>query len=112
MTTKTRVYLSTLTTSLADVYTAPDRFESSVKSILVSNITATPATFRLDYYKNSGATTTTFVKDVEMAGNSIMQIDNFFHLEVKDKLKALSNTASAIVLSILVEESSVNSLGI
>lgn len=113
MATKERIYVSTpLTTSMADVYTAPDRFESFVKSLLISNITATPATISLNYYKNATAVTASFIKDVRIEGNSIVQIDNFFHLEVKDKLRASSSVASALVLSILVEESNVNSLGV
>lgn len=112
MATKERIYVSTLTTSKTDVYTAPDRFESFVKSLLISNITSTPATVSLDYYKNKDASTTPFIKDVRIEGNSIVQIDNFFHLELKDKIKAASNLASTIVLSFLVEETNSNSLGI
>lgn len=106
MTTKTRLYQTTLPTTKTPVYTAPDRFDAALRSMLLSNITTAPVTVSLEYYKNRTATTVEFVKDVRIEGNSVVQIENFFFMEPKDILKASASVVASIVISIVVDETS------
>ena len=112
MATKSRTYNKTLTLSKEDVYTAPSRFEAVIKSILISNITATRSTISVDFYKSLDLSTTELIKDLIVEPNSIVQIDSALHLEVKDALRASASAATSLVVSLLVEESNVSQIGI
>ena len=112
MAVKNRTYNKALTTVKEVVYTAPSRFEAIIKSILISNTSAVRATFSLDFYKNLDTTTLELIKDLIIEPNSIVQIDNILHLEVKDALQASASVDASLVISLLVEESNVSQIGI
>lgn len=104
MATRNRTIGYEATTSNVDFYTVPIRFIASVDSIVVSNASASTVTFSLDWYDSSTSSYYTIAEQVDMPGNSMIQITDCFILQSSDKLRGLASVGSAITFSVRVEE--------
>jgi hypothetical protein len=104
MATRNRTIGYEATVSNVDFYTVPPRFVASVDSIVVSNASAATVTFSLDWYDSTTSTYYTIAEQVEMPGNSILQLSDCFMLQSSDKLRGLASVGSAITFSIRVQE--------
>lgn len=104
MATRNRTIGYEATVSNVDFYTVPNRFVASVDSIVVSNASAAPVTFSLDWYDSTTSTYYTIAEQVEMVGNSILQLSDCFMLQSSDKLRGLASVGSAITFSVRVQE--------
>lgn len=92
------------TTSNVDFYTVPLRFIASVDSIVISNASAATVTFSLDWYDALTSTYYTVAEQVDMPGNSVLQITDGFMLQSLDKLRGLASVGGAITFSVRVKE--------
>ena len=103
---KNRTLAEILTTSHQDVYTVPDHFLSKVWSIIISNKTDSPKTFSLEWYDSNASPVVYYAiaGDVEMKKNSIIQIDDVMYLQSGNKIRAKASDASAVTVSVSVEE--------
>lgn len=103
-TNKNRTVGLALTTSNQDVYTVPTSFKATVESVLISNTSAAPVTFSLDWYQALSSTYYAIATNVRMEPNSVLQLTNAFYLAPRDKIRGLASAGSAITVSIRTSE--------
>lgn len=104
MTSKDRTIGAVLTTSSVDIYTVPLDNKAEVQSIVVANATGAGVAVTMQWYSAANTTNYTLMGTVIIDANSLVQIENIFHLGAGDKLKALAATGSAITVSVKVAE--------
>lgn len=102
---KRRTLAVVLTTSNADVYTVPARFNSDVNSIYINNQASSAVTFSLDWYEASTTTYHTLAETVTLQPNSLLQITDYpLFLSKNDKIRGLSSANNSVNISISLEE--------
>ena len=102
---KRRTVSAELTTSNADIYTAPARFNSDVYSILISNASSSEVTVSLDWYDSANTTYYTIAEAVKLKANSMIQITEYpVFLQKNDKIRGLASANSSITVTIAADE--------
>lgn len=102
--TKNRTLGKQLATTNSTIYIVPNNWESTVSSILITNITSSSQTVSLDWYEAASGTYYPITKLTVVPANGIVQITDAFYLSQADYIRGLSGTAASITVSILVEE--------
>lgn len=89
----------------SDIYTCPDRYDGDVNSIIVSNATANVVTVSLDWYNSLNTTHYTIMEQVQLKPYSFVQITEYpLYLRKSDKIRGLASVASAVTVTVAVEE--------
>lgn len=104
MITKNRTLALELTTSNGTLYSVPANHETEVQSIVVSNISASSKTFTLEWYNAVTTTYFALAKDVEIHGNSIIQITAPLWLLKGELLRCSASANSSVVITVYVKE--------
>jgi hypothetical protein len=104
MITKNRTLALELTTSNGTIYSVPANHETEVQSIVISNISASSKTFTLEWY--NAATTSYFAlaKDVQIHGNSMLQVTVPLWLLKSELLRGSASANSSVVVTVYVKE--------
>jgi hypothetical protein len=93
-------------TTNVDLYTVPSSTETVISSLVVSNVTASPASFRI-FIRNNGATasaTNTLAQDVVIAGNSIFSATQGLTIDAADVITVRSSVANALTFQVFGSE--------
>ena len=104
MATKNRTVGKKLAVTNSTIYTAPNRFEANIESIIISNASAAAVKVSLDWYDSASSTFFTITELLAMAPNSMVQIKDGFWLQPNDTLRGLSTVVDVISISVRVRE--------
>lgn len=104
MTTKNRTVAKELTTSNANIYSVPPNYEAEIQSIVISNITASSKTFTLEWYNNDTTSYFALAKDVEVHGNSMLQVTVPLWLVKNELIRGSASANSSIVVTVYARE--------
>lgn len=104
MATKSRTISLELTTSNQDIYTVPNNYEAEVKSIYISNHSASNLTFSLDWYNSATTTYYTMAETTKLLPNGLVQITESLWLQKGDKIRGLCSSSNNVTVTIQVEE--------
>ena len=104
MASKSRTVSLELTTSNQDIYTVPNNYEAEIKSIYISNHSASELTFSLDWYDSVNTTYYTMAENTKLLANGLIQITESLWLQKNDKLRGLCSSNNNVTVTIQVEE--------
>jgi hypothetical protein len=93
-------------TTNVDLYTVPSSTATVISSLVVSNVTASPASFRI-FIRNNGAAasaTNTLAQDVVIAGNSIFSATQGLTIDAADVITVRSSVANALTFQVFGSE--------
>lgn len=104
MPTKNRTISTVLTTSNQDVYVVPDRWNSEVFSIFITNTTTSPRKISLEWYDSVNGTWKYLMKDMPLVPNGIIQIEESIYLIATDKIRGLADANTSVTVTVKVLE--------
>lgn len=104
MQTKNRTISKVLTTSNADLYVVPDRWNGEVFSIFITNTTSSPKTISMEWYDSVNGVWSYLMKDMPLVPNGIIQIEESMYLVATDKIRGLANANTSVTVTFKVLE--------
>lgn len=104
MPTKNRTISKVLTTSNADLYVVPERWNAEVFSIFITNTTNTPRKISMEWYDSINGTWAYLMKDMPLVPNGIIQIEESMYLIATDKIRGLADANTSVTVTFKVLE--------
>lgn len=102
--TKNRTLGKVLTTSNQTIYTAPDRWNGAVHSLIVTNTSSSSKTVSLEWYDSAAASWFYLLKDTLLGPNSILQIEEPLYLVPTEGIRGLASANSSVTVTVKVYE--------
>jgi len=94
-----------LTTTLTDVYTVPTSKKAEWVMLYITNTSGSTATFNVDYYDASEATTFPIFDGYSLSSKEFFQIggdyNEFIYMQAGDKIKASSSAPMTLLVSLI-----------
>lgn len=104
MPTKNRTISKVLTTSNADLYVVPERWNAEVFSIFITNTTTASRKISLEWYDSVNSTWSYLMKDMPLVSNGIIQIEESIYLVATDKIRGLADANTSVTVTFKVLE--------